>query len=312
MRLDTMVTVVDATTFLREANDAEFLRERGQARQEDEVEDDDRTVVDVLIAQVEFCDVIVLNKADLASPAELARVQAVLRVLNPRADIIPATFGKVPAERVIATGRFDFEAAAAAPGWLALLRGKPLADEQGAGGFVYRRRRPFHPGRFASLIHTEWMREHGTVLRSRGLFWLASRMGVAGDWAQAGGVCRPAAAGAWWAALDPAEWPVDEAGRAEVEADMQVDGIPAPYGDRRQELVLIGLDLDRPALEACLDECLLTDAELAAGPDAWAAYPDPFPAWEDAFDDKGHDHGHDHHGHHHDHGDCDCGNAHGH
>ncbi|CAG2138249.1 Putative metal chaperone YciC [Cupriavidus yeoncheonensis] len=312
LRLDTLVTVVDASTFLRDVNDAEFLRDRVQPHADDS-DEDDRTVVDVLIAQVEFADVIVLNKADLVGADALARLEAVLRAFNPRAEVIPASFGKVPAANVLDTRRFDFEETAGAPGWLALQRGEPLPGFHGVSGFVYRRRRPFHPGRFADLIHTEWMREHGNVLRSKGLFWLASRMGIAGDWAQAGGVCRPAAAGAWWAALDPSEWPTDAADRAALDADMLDDGQPAPYGDRRQELALVGVDLDRAALEACLDACLLTDAEMAAGPDAWAMYADPFPAWEDAFDDEGHDHDHGHHhGHDHAHGDCDCGHPHDH
>ncbi|KAI3605549.1 Zinc-binding GTPase YciC [Cupriavidus necator H850] len=300
---DTLVTVIDATTFLRDLNEAEFLADRGLAQ----ATDDDRTVAEVLVAQVECCDVIVLNKADLASAAELARLHAVLQALNPRADIVEASFGKVLPERVQGTGRFDFEAAADAPGWLAALRGEaPAANASGVSTLVYRRRRPFHPQRFADLIHTEWLREHGSVLRSRGLFWLASRMDTAGDWNQSGGVCRHGGAGAWWAALDPAEWPADSAERAEVEADMQVDGAPAAFGDRRQELVLTGLDLDHAALQARLDACLLTDAEMAAGAQAWAAYEDPFPGWVDDFDDDHeHDHGHDHgdsHGN-----DCGCG-----
>lgn len=300
---DTLVTVIDATTFLRDLNEAEFLADRGLAQ----ATDDDRTVAEVLVAQVECCDVIVLNKADLASAAELARLHAVLQALNPRADIVEASFGKVPPARVQGTGRFDFEAAADAPGWLAALRGEaPAANASGVSTLVYRRRRPFHPQRFADLIHTEWLREHGSVLRSRGLFWLASRMDTAGDWNQSGGVCRHGGAGAWWAALDPAEWPADSAERAEVEADMQVDGAPAAFGDRRQELVLTGLDLDHAALQARLDACLLTDAEMAAGAQAWAAYEDPFPGWVDDFDDDHeHDHGHDHgdsHGN-----DCGCG-----
>lgn len=300
---DTLVTVIDATTFLRDLNEAEFLADRGLAQ----ATDDDRTVAEVLVAQVECCDVIVLNKADLASAAELARLHAVLQALNPRADIVEASFGKVPPERVQGTGRFDFEAAADAPGWLAALRGEaPAANASGVSTLVYRRRRPFHPQRFADLIHTEWLREHGSVLRSRGLFWLASRMDTAGDWNQSGGVCRHGGAGAWWAALDPAEWPADTAERAEVEADMQVDGAPAAFGDRRQELVLTGLDLDHAALQARLDACLLTDAEMSAGAQAWAAYEDPFPGWVDDFDDDHeHDHGHDHgdsHGN-----DCGCG-----
>jgi len=311
-RLDTLVTVVDAAHFLQDFNEADFLQDRGQARDED----DDRTVVDLLIEQVEFCDVIVLNKLDLVGDAERARLTGILRSLNPRAAIVPASFGKVPLDSVLDTGRFDFDAAAAAPGWLAELRGEhvPESEAYGIGSFVYRRRRPFHPQRFADLIHTEWLREHGSVLRSKGFFWLATRMDTAGTWGQAGGVCRHGGAGAWWAALDASEWPDDDDSRAGIEADMTVDGQPAPFGDRRQELVLIGQDLDRPALEALLDACLLTDAEMAAGPAAWASYPDPFPSWEDGLDDD-HvhgddcgcgDHGH-HHGHAHDHGDDDDG-----
>lgn len=299
---DTLVTVIDAATFLHDLNEAEFLADRGLAQGPD----DDRTVAEVLVAQVECCDVIVLNKADLASAADLVRLRAVLQALNPRADIVEASFGKVPPEHVQGTGRFDFEAAADAPGWLAALRGEvPAVSAGSASGvstLVYRRRRPFHPQRFADLIHTEWLREHGSVLRSRGLFWLASRMDTAGDWNQSGGVCRHGGAGAWWAALDPAEWPADTAERAEVEADMQIGGAPAPFGDRRQELVLIGLDLNQAALQARLDACLLTDAEMSAGAAAWATYADPFPGWVDEFDDD-HDHAHGH-----DHGDdCGCG-----
>ncbi|NOV27944.1 GTP-binding protein [Cupriavidus necator] len=304
---DTLVTVVDAATLLRDLNEAEFLADRGLAQGQD----DDRTVAEVLVAQIEGCDVIVLNKADLAGAPGLARLRAALQALNPRADIVEASFGKVPPERVHGTGRFDFEAAAQGPGWLAALRGEaPETDAaSGVSTLVYRRRRPFHPQRFADLIHTEWLREHGSVLRSKGLFWLASRMDTAGDWNQSGGVCRHGGAGAWWAALDPAEWPADTAERAEVEADMHDQGVPAPFGDRRQELVLIGLDLDPAALQARLDACLLSDAEMAAGTQAWAGYPDPFPAWVDDFDDDhDHDHDHDHnhdHGHGHD-GDCGC------
>ncbi|CAG9177844.1 Putative metal chaperone YciC [Cupriavidus laharis] len=313
LRLDTLVTVVDASTFLRDVNDAEFLQDRGEPHADDGDKDDedDRTVVDVLIAQAEFADVIVLNKADLVGTDALAQLEAILRALNPRASIIATSFGHVATGQILGTGQFDFEDTASAPGWLAMQRGESLPESHGVSGFMYRRRRPFHPGRFADLIHTEWMREHGNVLRSKGLFWLASRMGIAGDWAQAGGVCRPAAAGAWWASLDPSEWPTDAADRAALDADMLDNGQLAPYGDRRQELALIGLDLDRVALEALLDACLLTDAEMTAGPDAWAAYPDPFPTWEDAFDDEGHDHDHGHHhGHDHAHGDCDCGHPH--
>lgn len=303
-RLDTIVTVVDAAHFLPDFNQADYLQDRGQARDVD----DDRTVVDLLIEQVEFCDVIVLNKIDLIDDTERARLIGLLHALNPRADIVPASFGRVPLDKVLDTGRFDFDAAAAAPGWLAELRGEHVSESEayGIGSFVYRRRRPFHPRRFADLIHTEWLRQHGNVLRSKGFFWLASRMDVAGSWSQAGGVCRHGGAGSWWAALDAAEWPDDPAALAEIRADSEVDGRPAPYGDRRQELVMIGQNLDRAALEAALDACLLDDDEMAAGPAAWQRLDDPFPSWHDAphGDEPAHDHEHgggacdcDHHDH---------------
>jgi len=307
--LDTLVTVVDAGRFLQDFHDADFLSARGLAAHED----DDRTVVDVLIEQIEVCDVIVINKIDLVDAGQLGRLHVVLRALNPRADVVDASHGQVPAARVLGTGRFDIDATPNAAGWQAALQGDAVPDAAGVGTLVYRRRRPFHPQRFADLIHTEWMREHGDVLRSKGLFWLATRMDIAGDWSQAGGVCRPGAAGAWWAAIDAEEWPEEGLARAAIEADLLEDGLPAPHGDRRQELVLIGADLDVPALEKQLDACLLSDEEMAAGPEAWAAYPDPFPDWGDAFDDDhDHDHDHGHDGHDHDHGDgpCDCGHAH--
>ncbi|TWG82259.1 G3E family GTPase [Cupriavidus gilardii J11] len=307
-RLDAIVTVVDAAHFLQDFNEADYLRDRGQARDDE----DDRTVVDLLIEQVEFCDVIVLNKIDLVDDSERERLTGLLHALNPRADIVPARFGRVPLDKVLDTGRFDFDAAAAAPGWLAELRGEhvPESTAYGIGSFVYRRRRPFHPQRFAELIHTEWLRQHGNVLRSKGFFWLASRMDVVGSWSQAGGVCRHGGAGAWWAAIDPAQWPDDADTLDAIRADSEIDGEPAPFGDRRQELVLIGQGMDRPALEAALDSCLLTDAEMAAGPAQWQGFDDPFPAWEDggdAWDDGAHD-GHHHHGD----GPCDCAGGHGH
>jgi G3E family GTPase len=305
VHLDTLVTVIDASRFLQDYHDADFLSARGLAAHDD----DDRTVVDVLIDQVEVSDVLVVNKIDLVDAGQLGRLHVMLHALNPRADIVEASHGQVPAARVLGTGRFDSDATPNAAGWQAALQGDAVADAAGVSTLVYRRRRPFHPQRFADLIHTEWMREHGDVLRSKGLFWLASRMDIAGDWSQAGGVCRPGAAGAWWAAIDATEWPPEGPARAAIEADLIEDGLPFEYGDRRQELVLIGLDLDAQALAAQLDACLLTDDEMAAGADAWAAYSDPFPDWGNAFDDDDHDHAHDHD---HDHGDgpCDCGHAH--
>jgi G3E family GTPase len=179
-------------------------------------------------------------------------------------------FGQVALDQVLNTGRFDFERAAAAPGWLKELRGEhvPETEEYGIGSFVYRARRPFHPQRFWERINEDWP----GVLRSKGLFWLATRMEVNGVWSQAGGACRVEPGGYWAAALPEDEWPEEE---RELIAALWEE----PYGDRRQELVLIGQDMDEAALRAALDACLLTDAELALGPAVWAAFADPFADW---------------------------------
>jgi len=268
-RLDTMVTVVDACNFLRDYASQDSLDERGQSLGEE----DERTVVDLLVEQVEFCDVIVVNKADLVDADGLERLQGILRSLNPRARLCVAEFGKVPLEQVLDTGLFDFQQASQAPGWLRELRGQhvPETEEYGIRSFVYRARRPFHPQRFMALIHTEWP----GVVRSKGFFWLASRPALAGSWSQAGSVCRHGPAGRWWAAVPPEQWPQDE--RA---ATLIREKWDEAVGDARQELVLIGMDMDEPALRARLDACLLADAEMAEGPHAWLAYPDPFPEWE--------------------------------
>ena len=269
-RLDTMVTVVDALDFLRDYEAADFIRDRGQSLGPD----DDRTVVDLLVDQVEFCDVIVLNKTDLASPEALARLRAVLRTLNPDADLVEARFGQVPLERVLDTGRFDFARAEAAPGWLRTLRGdaRSEADEYGITSFVYRSGEPFHPQRFWDLIHAGSDAPWKGVVRSKGFFFLATRRDFAASWSQAGGACRHGAAGLWWAAIDPSQWPDEPEARCEIEASMT-----GPHGDRRQELVFIGIGMDEAALRARLDACLLTRDEQAGAPSALA---DPFPAWD--------------------------------
>ncbi len=273
-RLDTMVTVVDAFNFLRDYQAADFVRERGQSAGED----DDRTVVDLLTDQIEFCDVIVLNKTDLVSADDLAQLEAILRALNPQACIVRSRFGKVALDQVLDTGSFDFARAEAAPGWLRTLRGEEVseADAYGISSFVFRSDLPFHPQRFWELIHSEWE----GVVRSKGFFWLASRPLFAASWSQAGGACRHGAAGLWWAAVDRADWSEDPAARAEIEAMMT-----GRWGDRRQELVFIGLEMDEPALRERLVHCLLTDAEIALGIEAWAGFPDPFPPWRLAGDE---------------------------
>ncbi|KQM79509.1 zinc metallochaperone GTPase ZigA [Xylophilus sp. Leaf220] len=270
-RLDTMVTVVDACNFLRDYGSRDSLQSRGQSMGDE----DGRTVVDLLVEQIEFCDVLVLNKVDLVTPAERDRLVEVLHALNPRARVQLAAFGQVALAGVLDTGLFDFEEAARAPGWLRELRGQHLPETTayGIASFVYRARRPFHPQRFFALVESEWP----GVVRSKGFFWLASRPTFAGNWSQAGSVCRHGPAGLWWAAVPDAEWPQDPQSQALIREHWQ-DGV----GDARQELVLIGIEMDEPALRRRLDACLLTDAEMARGPRAWLAYDDPFPIWEGA------------------------------
>ena len=268
-RLDTMVTVVDAINFMRNYQEALSLKEAGEALGED----DERNVADLLVDQIEFANVILISKIDLISSDEIANLKAVLHSLNPDAEIVPMMMGQVNLAKVLDTGLFDFEKAEQAPGWLKELRGEhiPETEEYGISSFVYSARRPFHPQRFYQHLHEgEW--ENGTLLRSKGFFWLASRPEHAGSWSQAGGIMRHGLAGRWWASVPKAQWP--EEYLQDIESQWQ-----APYGDCRQELVFIGQNLNSEQIRRELDACLLTDQELAAGPAVWRLYRDDFPKW---------------------------------
>ncbi|EIC86204.1 zinc metallochaperone GTPase ZigA [Serratia sp. M24T3] len=270
-RLDTMVTVVDAYNFLKDYESDTPLQERGESLGEL----DERTVVDLLIEQIEFCDVLVLNKIDLIATEQQEKLFAILHSLNPRAKIEVASFGKVPLEKVLNTGLFDFEQAAQAPGWLKELRGEhtPESEEYGIGHFVYRARRPFHPQRFAAIIENKLQ----GVVRSKGFFWLATRPSFAGSWSQAGGVARQHKAGMWWASVPRERWPEDPE-TLQFILEYWIEGI----GDARQELVFIGIDMDEAGLRRDLDNCLLNDLEMLEGPIAWEKYHDPLHAWDEA------------------------------
>ena len=267
-RLDTMVTVVDSFNFLRDYSSRDSLQARGESLGEEDV----RTVVDLLIEQIEFCDVIVLNKIDLISEDERQQLIAILNSLNPRAKMEISAFGKVPLDRVLNTGLFDFDEASRAPGWLQEMRGThtPETEEYGIRSFVYRARRPFHPERFHELVEREWP----GVVRSKGYFWLASEPAMAGNWSQAGAVARHGPAGYWWAAIPQDRWPTDTESVENIRAKWDKD-----VGDARQELVLIGMDMDEPALRASFDACLLTDEEMALGPKGWMKLANPLPGW---------------------------------
>lgn len=267
-QLDTMVTVIDAFNFLKDYASMDMLSERGESLGEE----DQRSVVDLLIDQVEFCDVIILNKMDLIDTAQQQQLFAILHRLNPRAKIHITEFSQVPLDAILNTQLFDFEQAAQAPGWLKELRGEhtPETEQYGIDSFVYRARRPFHPERFYQLIQTEWQ----GVIRSKGFFWLASHPSVAGSWSQAGAMARHGMAGHWWASVAPEQWPQDPESLAEIRKywDTQV-------GDARQELVLIGMQMNQQQLTAQFDDCLLNDQEMALGPQLWQNFNNPFQDW---------------------------------
>lgn len=269
-RLDTMVTVVDAVNFPRDYHEALSLQEKGESLGED----DDRNVADLLVDQIEFCDVLVISKTDLVDAEALTALTAILKRLNPEADIVHAKQGRVPLDRVLDTGRFDFECASMAPGWLREMRGehKPETEEYGISSFVYYATRPFHPERLHDFLSAGW--RHGNLLRSKGFFWLATRPDTVGSWSQAGGIMHHGFAGLFWAAVPEAQWP------EEPEAIDQIMRRWAhPYGDRRQEIVFIGQNMDVAAARAALDACLLSDAELSLGASGWRTLTDPFPHW---------------------------------
>jgi G3E family GTPase len=269
-RLDTMVTVVDGLNFLQDFNAAESLATRGETLGED----DDRAITDLLIEQVEFADVILISKIDLISSTDRRELMAILRRLNSQAEILPMVMGAVPLGKILDTGRFDFERAAQAPGWLTELRGEhaPETEEYGIASTAYRARRPFHPQRFFDFLNAPW--ENGRLLRSKGFFWLANKHEDAGSWSQAGGLMRHGFAGRWWRFVPKAQWPQDDDSSQVIMRSWE-----AETGDCRQELVFIGQDIDFGRLANELDECLLTDAEMAAGVASWRLMPDPFGDW---------------------------------
>lgn len=271
--LDTMVTVVDAVNFLKDYEEAKYL----QDTQESLGDEDERSVADLLVDQVEFADVILVSKTDLAPSEDVSRLQAILKTLNTHAQIIPIANGNVDVDAVLSTGRFDFERAQQAPGWLAEMRGEhvPETEEYGISSFSYQARRPFNPEKFFAFLHgTE---RYGKLLRSKGYFWLATRPEFAGQWSQAGGIARYGFGGMFWSAVPRSRWPDDPEYLASIEKSWE-----EPFGDMRQELVFIGQGLDESCVRSALDDCLLNDEEMFAGRQFWESLPDPFPVWEDA------------------------------
>ena len=268
--LDTMVTVVDAVNFLKDYDEAKYLQDTGESLGEE----DERSVADLLVDQVEFADVLLISKTDLVETSDVERLTAILKTLNTHAQVIPIAHGEVAIDEVLGTGLFNFETAQQAPGWLKEMRGEhvPETEEYGIGSFTYVARRPFYPEKFYNFLHGS--QKFGKLIRSKGFFWLASRPEFAGQWSQAGGIARYGFGGMFWKAVPRQNWPEDEDYLASIEKLWE-----EPFGDMRQELVFIGQGLDQQAMTDALDACLLSDDDLLQGKHFWATLNDPFPSW---------------------------------
>ena len=268
--LDTMVTVVDAVNFLKDFEEAKYLKDKGESLGED----DERSVADLLVDQVEFADLILISKTDLIDDQALKKLVVIIKTLNTKAKIIPIIKGEVELDEVLNTGLFDFEQAQQAPGWLKEMRGEhiPETEEYGIASFCYEARKPFHPEKFLDFLHST--QKYGKLIRSKGYFWLATRPEFAGQWSQAGGIAHYGFAGMFWKAVPEKDWPQDEEYLASIKKQWV-----EPFGDMRQELVFIGQNLDQKQIIKKLDECLLTEEELLKGRAYWESLNDPFPAW---------------------------------
>lgn len=267
-RLDTMVTVVDAVNLLRDFSSHDFLRDRGETLGEE----DERSLVDLLTDQIEFADVIILNKVTDAGAAQTDAARKIIKALNPDARLIETDQSRVDADQIFDTGLFDFDTAHEHPLWAKELYGfadhVPETEEYGVTSFVYRARRPFDPAKVHAVLNGNLP----GVIRAKGHFWLATRPNWVAEFSLAGAMSSVTPLGGWWAAVPRERWP-DHAEALEKMRENWVE----PWGDRRQELVFIGAGMDHAALTAKLDACLL-DAD-SFSPELWADMADPFPKW---------------------------------
>lgn len=267
-RLDTMVTVVDAVNLTRDFSSHDFIADHGQSLGDN----DERTLVNLLTDQLEFADVIVLNKVGAAGPRRLDDARKIIRALNPDARLVETDYSRADPAAIFDTGLFDFDRAHLHPMWAKELYGfadhLPETEEYGISSFVYRARRPFHPQKIHDLLNGDLP----GVIRAKGHFWIATRPNWAIEFSLAGAMSSVSPLGGWWASVPAARWPTHPDSLAEVDRHWQ-----DPWGDRRQELVFIGAGMDRAALVARLDAALVPNADFA--PDLWAKLPDPFPLW---------------------------------
>ena len=270
-RIDTMVTVVDAVNLLRDYSSHDFLRDRGEVAGEG----DERTLVHLLTDQIEFADVVVLNKVDDASPSQSDAARKIIRSLNADAAIIEANYSDVSGDAIFDTGLFDFAKAETHPMWAKELYGfadhTPETEEYGVVSHVYRARRPFDPQAIHALLNGPLP----GVIRAKGHFWLATRPDWLAEFSLAGALSSISPLGIWWASVPAERWPRSEDLKEYLKTHWQ-----EPWGDRRQEMVFIGADIDWPALTAKLDEALVPDVDVEMIDfDTWSDLSDPFPHW---------------------------------
>jgi G3E family GTPase len=273
-RLDTMVTVVDAINLTKDFGSRDFLRDRGETAGEE----DNRTLVDLLVDQIEFADVIVINKTSDAGPERRNLALTIVKALNPDARIVETDFGRAPLDAIFDTGLFDHEKAQEHPLWHKELYGHsahvPETEEYGIASFVYRARRPFHPEKFSAFLARTWP----GLIRAKGHFWLATRPQWVGEMSLAGAICRTEPMGFWWVEVPKERWPKQAEWKTLLDRHWH-----RVWGDRRQEMVFIGTGMDEAAIRAALDECLLGDSmALRFNPDTYRDLPDPFPSWRRA------------------------------
>jgi G3E family GTPase len=271
-RLDTMVTVVDSINLLSDYSSSDLLSQRGETAGEG----DDRRLVNLLVEQIEFADVVVVNKASAVSEEHLALVKQVVASLNADARIIEADFGKVALDKILNTGLYDEERSEQHPLWMKELYDyashRPESEEYGVESFVYRARQPFEPAKLYRFLTGSNLDK---VFRAKGHFWLATRPDYLGELAIAGTQKSISRMGRWWAAVPKNRWPEDR-----ISKELVFKHWHPIWGDRRQELVFIGIGMDQAKITAALDDCLVKVD--AFEPDGWAKLSDPFPVWDQA------------------------------
>ena len=268
-RLDTMVTVVDAVNLLNDYSSQDFLSDRGETLGED----DERTLVNLLVEQIEFADVVVLNKVADAQPHQVDAARQIIRSLNADARIIETSHSDVPAEAILDTGLFDFDKAHNHPMWAKELYGfadhVPETEEYGVASFVYRARRPFEPEKIMSVLNGDIP----GVIRAKGHFWIATRPEWVAEFSLAGALSSIKPLGTWWASVPKDRWPPQESVQNYMKQHWQ-----EPWGDRRQEIVFIGAGINWADVKARLDSALVPET-VAHSPDTLPDFSDPFPQW---------------------------------